>query len=676
MSTREVVGDLLALLHATAHGRESPLAGPRRQAAEELARAPFRVVFARVLEEGNEASQLGSPREELSRLVGVFSEALKDKSWSIRRLNKETGKSRRILNKLFSSPSTGTHLDTVAKVAVALNVPLFGVAVRASGVSRVMGESTASVTQGDDDVRRAPPHSTIDGEPATASSRAETFGSAADPVTQDCDESAPGPTQLPSAPGLRDEIEQAGPPEDEPTVVKAQDGDSRFSESISAHQQSILQEENVAQPDEQPEPGATALESSQARENSAPLRITREEKTPEPPPSERSRTRPRAPADEGASLHEQRSGLDEPPATTEAQASTREKVASRNTKHDESVLDPEAGAADNMRPSTGVRERDFTRFDWLSRTESQLPSDTDVIEQDVSPTSEAGRSDPNSVGPKPKKLDPFALLKENQQLLKKLAATQASLAESETRREHVESTARRNEILSTVSFAGGAGTGIFVLYTGGWSSKKTLVTLTTGAALAGIGKLLESHNRDAARVVSMVGEGFFVTSVSSAVGELVQHAFGSRSHPSTPPLASSNVRVDDHPPLTRPQPSQRAFVQQQPQERIKAPPKQSTPLAYSSSAEAPAESVSTFQKRQTERRLTPRRFERQAKPVWRKTVEEMNLRELLEMTDSTLCDYMFPPGPGEKTAYQRNLDALYMMLMERDPILGRYVFDR
>jgi len=126
MSIRKRIADLLLQKSRGVHAsREDEATGPDHPVDESLCKMSFSDVLALLQAEGSFAP--GTTDDVLEAEVTRLRQAMTERGLSIRALSGRVKVSRRILNRLFSSPSPGVHIDTLATIAAALDTPLMGI---------------------------------------------------------------------------------------------------------------------------------------------------------------------------------------------------------------------------------------------------------------------------------------------------------------------------------------------------------------------------------------------------------------------------------------------------------------------------------------------------------------------------------------------------------------------
>jgi len=125
MRARDQLSDLLRRL-----GESATSKGPGRHpvANDGFFVESFADVLERLQAEG--AHQEGAADELLAAEVSQIQAVMKARGLSIRGLAGKVSVSRSVLNRLFSAPSTGTRIGTLASIAAVLEVPLLGVDAR------------------------------------------------------------------------------------------------------------------------------------------------------------------------------------------------------------------------------------------------------------------------------------------------------------------------------------------------------------------------------------------------------------------------------------------------------------------------------------------------------------------------------------------------------------------
>lgn len=155
MSTREKIAELLHDLHLHVSASESAEPTQALLSDEHFFARPFTDVLKRMQAENSYAA--GPVDEILTKEVALLQRAMTDRKLSIRGLCQRVQVSRGVLNRLFSKPSPGTRIGTLAWIAAALNVSLLGVERRHRKTEAPSRDASPS---------RAAPHTIID--PATA----------------------------------------------------------------------------------------------------------------------------------------------------------------------------------------------------------------------------------------------------------------------------------------------------------------------------------------------------------------------------------------------------------------------------------------------------------------------------------------------------------------------------
>ena len=337
---------------------------------------------------------------------------MKDKGWSIRDLARETGKSRRILNKLFSSsPSTGTHLGTFATVAVALNVDLF--------------EAQTNV-----------------------------------------DESPGATTSVGETESLSENFSRLQQPENSPSadvdIDHTVENDSERQEGAGVRRQQDTQEVGEVGSDDD------------------------EQETEE--------------------IYSEDNAYFEDEFDTEA--------ARHDTSSHDYVTNQAAAAGSDLErvEATDGQSDPHMRYDWEQNSNFEPDSRDEgvTIPEAVDPPQVRS---PSST-PTYSNTDAFALLREKSALTKELTSTKEALVNSLASSEQLLNEARKNQIVATASYAGGATTGLLVLNTGEWTLKKAVATFGTGLTMYGAGKFLEKGHPKSAHIVINTGLGLSATALA------------------------------------------------------------------------------------------------------------------------------------------------------------------